>query len=180
MQWFCVQKGCKTEAAQYSHPFRCWKLQKCIWRESSWSQICAWSLWWCCLCCGLEGGRSPACFHWSLQWKVLPSHHTYSALKQRHTLVHSKRNNTNLLLMTNMQWIRPYLAFSCSTDVDIVSRYPGQAEILASINSCSSPSQTCKKYIYFFNCLWFEDPFPNTWNHFLVVYSNRLIQDIYI
>lgn len=111
-----TSKGCKIWTAIYrlsllvaktEGPFTSCRQQKCIWRESSWSQRCAWFPWWWCLCCVLEGGRSPACSHWPPQRTALPSHHTYNASTRRHASVHSKR------------WFAPNeeLCFHCNSEL---------------------------------------------------------------
>lgn len=104
-----------------------------------------------------DGGASAADLKETALQRVLTDHHSEKhshliipKMTQRHT---SETRPRSLRLLPLQHWIALYFAFSCSIDVGSVSRYPGHAEILASINSCSSPSHTYKiiKYslIYF-------------------------------
>ena len=68
----------------------------------------------------------------------------HTAISQQQEKHYQFSPNDATTLYPLQLWIALYLAFSFSIDVGIVSRYPGQAEILASINSCRRPSQTYK------------------------------------
>lgn len=52
------------------------------------------------------------------------------------------------ILLPNTKTYHRIVLYFSFIDVCAVSRYPGQAEILDSMNSCSSPSQTYKIFIY--------------------------------